>query len=520
MADHIDNHSNAGSTPDLLDASHRFQSALIDWLESVAMYNYGLQRSFQSFMDPYFIAAQYFLAKENEKLFSPDPEDDPGDFISLLRFNLQLAAKALESASDQVVEYHAGEMKRFGEALIKEANGGAGKEGVDDYMAHKAKALTMLALDYPKAIRDIRSEFGFHFNEEGYVKIDETERMELYQVMPNQPGVQVREGMKPILIGHPYVLGPDILAFLPNENKSYVHAFANQGIPTYVRIVKSIDDNPAVQIMSGEDDALDTARFCRVLKDRHRKPVTINGFCQGGFNMLVSLLTGKLEGLVDALITCAAPMEGTRSRGLRDYLEHLSPRFRNLGYAIKTLPNGNQVVDGKVLSWVYKLKSIDRESPVFTFYRDLKLFKKMASSAKPQINKTAAAINHWLIYCRTDLPVKITDMSFKSYTIPITEEGILPFRLFGEELRLDYINEKGIKFLICYAAEDDLVDPPSAIAPADFVDVELTEFPKGHASIATSWSHPDSQYAVNKVFPNGARGPVRFQLDLDEEISD
>jgi hypothetical protein len=43
-------------------------------------------------------------------------------------------------------------------------------------------------------------------------------------------------------------------------------------------------------------------------------------------------------------------------------------------------------------------------------------------------------------------------------------------------------------------------------------------FPKGHGAIATTWSAIDSEYAVHKRFENGKRGPVRFQLDLDEEM--
>jgi len=133
------------------------------------------------------------------------------------------------------------------------------------------------------------------------------------------------------------------------------------------------------------------------------------------------------------------------------------------------------------------------------------------------VGKTAAAINHWLIYDRTDLPVAITQMSFDSYTIPISSSGRLPFKLFGKELCLDYLRDKGIRFQICYAAKDDLVDPASALAPREYVPVELAEFPKGHAAIATSWSDPDSEYGLHKTFPNGQRGPVRFHLDLDRE---
>ncbi|MDZ7579241.1 MAG: hypothetical protein U5R30_01060 [Deltaproteobacteria bacterium] len=43
----------------------------------------------------------------------------------------------------------------------------------------------------------------------------------------------------------PYVLGADILGFLPGENKSYAHAYANFGVPTYIRILKDISTTEA-----------------------------------------------------------------------------------------------------------------------------------------------------------------------------------------------------------------------------------------------------------------------------------
>ena len=109
---------------------------------------------------------------------------------------------------------------------------------------------------------------------------------------------------------------------------------------------------------------------------------------------VADILSGELDGLLDALITCVAPMDGTRSKSLVEYMEHLPPRFRDLGYAVKTLPSGNQVVDGKVMSWVYKLKSMEKES---------------------------------------------------------------------------------------------------ALAPLDYIEAEVTVFPKGHGAIATSWSYPASE---------------------------
>ncbi|MBF0498329.1 MAG: hypothetical protein HQK58_17425, partial [Deltaproteobacteria bacterium] len=245
--------------------------------------------------------------------------------------------------------------------------------------------------------------------------------------------------------------------------------------------------------------------------------VTLNGFCQGGFVAVADLLSGELDGLVDALITCVSPMDGTRSIALVEYLGHLPARFRDLGYATKTLPNGNQVVDGKVMSWVYKLKSMDKEAPVFTFFRDLKMFD-LPDCEKVQVNKTAAAINYWLTYDRNDLPVSITKMSFDSYTIPVTKDGTLPIRLFNRPLNFKRLAEKGVKWLICCADKDDLVDQASALAPLDFVEAEVSVFPKGHGAIATSWSDPDTSCSLNKTFGGNCRGPVVFQLDLERRL--
>jgi hypothetical protein len=175
------------------------------------------------------------------------------------------------------------------------------------------------------------------------------------------------------------------------------------------------------------------------------------------------------------------------------------------------------VVDGKVMSWVYKLKSMEKEAPIFTLYRDLMMFDG-PDDQEVKISKTAAALNHWLIYDRNDLPVAITQMSFDSYTIPVTKDGTLPFKLFGRKLNFKRLKEKGIKVLICYATRDDLVDKESALAPLDYINAEVCSFPKGHGGIATSWSLPSSECALHTRFGDNCRGPVRYQLDLEEGL--
>jgi hypothetical protein len=510
--------ANGDRLKNLWQMPFKLSAAAFDAVIASVLFTNGLLRAHQEFVAPYLIASRSFWTEEQETRVRKSLKENEDDYAALLRFNAQTAEAGARTSLLQMNDYYKKEFARFIPAVVRSLWGENG-ESLDLYMAEKVDILTKLVVDYPDAIKAIGDDFGFHVDNGGYTLIAETDRMGLYQVHPTNPHVATRPEVKPILVAHPYVLGAGILAFLPKDNKSYVHAFANQGIPTYVRLIKDITVSPAVQIMTGEDDARDTAYFCRIIKGIHQKPVTLNGFCQGGFICLLNVLSGELDGLVDALITCVAPMDGTRSKGLVEYLEHIAPRFRNLAYATKLLPSGNKVVDGKVMSWVYKLKSIEREAPIFTYYRDINLFETMLRKGIQGIGRTAAAINHWLLYDRTDLPVAITQLSFDSYTIPVNSDGDLPVKLFGRRLNFHAIRDKGIKFQICYAAKDDLVDPASALAPSDFIEAELTEFPKGHAAIATSWSDPDTEYGLHKRYPGGRRGPVRFHLDLDEELS-
>jgi hypothetical protein len=135
-----------------------------------------------------------------------------------------------------------------------------------------------------------------------------------------------------------------------------------------------------------------------------------------------------------------------------------------------------------------------------------------------------------MLYDKTDLPLGITQASFESYTIPVDKDGTLPVRLFNRPLNLKYFKEKHIPWLICIAEKDDLVDEAASLAPLDWVDAEVTVFPKGHTAIATSWSMPTSECALDSCFSykshassprsdGQCRGPVRYQLDLDETPS-
>ncbi|MEJ2671177.1 MAG: metal transporter [Deltaproteobacteria bacterium] len=491
-----------------LETQAKIISASIDQARMLQTYWVGMYRYMMDFMEPSLSALESFLNVEQDKLKEASPEENLKDYKALMEFNLGLAEKGFAHGMKALNDYQARQLHQAYQAWLNTIDHHKG-EDIAAFMARQARLMNLVVHEYPQAIRNIEPEYGLHFDDGNYLKIAETERFYLYQVLPLDKSVKIRKKGKPIVIIPPYVLGANILAFLPQEGKSFVHCFANQGIPTYIRIVKDIYTSVPVQEMTGEEDCLDTKFFLEKVKAAHGRPVTLCGYCQGGFTAIINYLSGELDGLVDALLTSVAPMDGTRSKGLADFLGQIPERFEDMAFAIKTLPNGNRVVNGKLMSWVYKLKSLEKDNPIVTFHRDLKLFERNL-----KINKTAAAINYWLLYDQTDLPLEVCKLSFDSYTIPVAQDGTLPVTLFGRTLNFKRVKEQGLKWLICVAERDDLVEKDSALAPLDWVEAEVTVFPKGHVAIATSWSLPTTECALDRCFLD-YRGPVRFQLDLE-----
>ena len=508
---------NKGEDNNLLEKLFPFKT-ITEHIGTIPGYYTGFSKYMNDFVEPYLTAVNYFMERERNRLPGTMPLDAFKSYAELMQFNMDIGTKFFFGSMKAIQNYMNAEMN---EAISAFFNMALDPEGIDfkAFIEGKSQNISAVASEYPQAIENIASEFGFQFENGKHLKVAETERFILYQVLPSEKDIRIRETGKPVLIIPPFVLGANILSFLPGEKKSYAHGFADQGIPTYIRVSKDIETTPAVQIMTPEDDALDSRYFCRKIRKRHEKPITLNGYCQGGYTSLINILSGKLDNLADALITCVAPMDGTRSRKLGGFLQELPKIFNNLDYGTKTLPNGNKVADGKLMGWIYKLVSIENETPVANFLRDMMMLKPREGK-EMKISKTAAAINYWLQNERTDLPLAITDLSFNSYNIPITENGTLPVTLFGRKLNLKGIKEKEIKWLLCYGKKDDLVEPEVALAPLDYIDVEISPFPKGHVAIATSWSNPKSRLNLNSRFGENHqyRGPVRFQLDLDDEF--
>jgi hypothetical protein len=466
------------------------------------------------FLVPFITSMNNFINKESHRIWTRSPLENLLAYMKLEQMSLSLTGLSINGSSQAVWQFIEKELQNVLPALA------AGDSTVYSQFAQRMDKLVRgAAHTYPEAIDGIGSEFGFHFERQPLdSKVDETECFELYQVLPTDSKVTVRMDAKPLLIIPPVVLGANILSFLPAEQRSYAHAYANQGIPTYIRLYRNIKTSEAVQLMTLEDDAKDTRRFCELLNKRHQAPLTLNGYCQGGYAALCDVLSGELDDLVDAMITCVAPMDGTRSKGLNEFLNLLPTVFNDLAYGVKTLPNGNQVVDGMLMGWIYKLKNIEMETPLLAMWRDMMLASH-TNGDPTAISKTAAALNHWLLYERNDFPLGITQTSFAAYNTPITKDGTLPIKLFGRKLNLKRLKTKKVKWLICYGLQDDLVEPEAALAPLDYVDVEVTAYPKGHVAIATSWSHPESAYALHERYEKeGSIGPVRFHLDLQAKL--
>ncbi len=476
----------------------------------------GIHAYSNDFLKPLLTASELFNTLEATRVQQRTPLENAHCYLQLLDLNVDLQARYCLGILKILDQYNQKELDSYISAWFATILDRQGEQ-LDQFFRRQKNTLQRVLKEYPQAILAIEPEYGFHFEKQPDSLFAETDRFFLHQVLPSRPEIVTDDRMKPVVIIPPFVLGANILAFLPGERKSYAHSFADKGVPTYIRIMKEIHATPAVQTMALEDDARDTRFFCGKVMEKHRAMVTLNGYCQGGFSALCNLLSGKLDGLVDALITCVAPMDGTRSKGLGQLLRSLPKPFNDLDYGTKTLANGNRIANGELMGWVYKLKSIEDSGPMVAFVRDL-LMMNSRNGVPFKINKTVAALNYWLQNERSDIPLSVTRMSFNSYTIPVTKDGTLPVTLFGQKLNFRGIADKNIRWLLCYGETDDLVEKEVALAPLDFTGVEVTPFPKGHVAIATSWSHPESSCALDTVFgPGRHRGPVRFHLDLAAE---
>jgi hypothetical protein len=472
------------------------------WWRYVIASARAIQRESTEFNDSMLIAFQLSMQASRKNPLSLM------ETLEVLTHSRDLLIQGATASSDKALEFLSDQAQESWSALLNTVLSTEG-EKFSDFMRREAEVMESVA-NFHEQMEAIKDEFGFHFNTEGYELAAETDGFLFYQVLPNQEGVQVRDDLKPVILVPPYMLGVHILSFLPAENKSYAHAFANEGIPTYVRVVKDIMEEEKVQTMTPEDDCNQTLEFCRQLTEQYGQPVALNGTCQGGYISLMNILSGKLDGVCDTLITNVAPIDGTCSRAMSGM-----PSMHH-DFITTTLPNGNEVANGYLLSLGMRFVAIDRETPLIKVLDQASLHR--ATELNP--GKTVAALFRWLLKERVHLPLGIANMSSHSFHEPVSAEGNLPVELYGKPLNVGDLADLKIRWYQDYALKDDLVTPACATAANKFLDgtdvLESVPFPGGHVGILTSPHNKRSP--VNGEFKgkDGAtlRGPVKFLLDL------
>jgi hypothetical protein len=460
-------------------------------------------REFTEFSDSCLIAAQ--IAAQAAK-------DNPLSLwqtLEIMQHNQALMSKGMFAAQEKLTGFVFDQIEEGRDALMNSIYPLNGGETLSGYMRREADVMEAVA-NFTVEMERIKDEFGFHFNTPGYELVDETDCFRLYQVLPTKKDVKVRDDLKPMILVPPYMLGVHILSFLPGENKSYAHAYANEGIPTYVRVVKDIMTNEKVQTLTPEDDCTQTHQLAEKLVQKHGQKVTLNGTCQGGYVSLMNVLSGTYTDVCDALITNVTPIDGTYSEAI-----HGMPQMHR-DFLTTTLPSGNRVANGYLLSLGMRFVALDREQPLVRVLDQASLHR--ATDLNP--GKTVAALFRWLLKERVHLPQAIAQMSSCTFQQPIGEDGTLPVQLFGKPLNIKDLAKLRMPWYQNYAIKDDLVTPRCATAGNKFLEgtglVESVAFHGGHVAILTS---PHSKKSpVTGTFKDATgkmvRGPVKFQLDI------
>ena len=175
--------------------------------------------------------------------------------MGLLELNLRLAEKGLTHGMKAMNDFLAHQLEQGSKAWHNTLYQQKG-EDIAAFMAKQARLMELVVHEYPQAIRDIEPEYGFHFDDGNYIKTAETDRFCLYQVLPWNKSVKVHKKGKPVVIIPPCARGQHFV-LSAGRRQEFCPLLRQHGHPTYIRIVKDIYANPAVQEMTGEEDFLE-----------------------------------------------------------------------------------------------------------------------------------------------------------------------------------------------------------------------------------------------------------------------
>lgn len=497
--------------------------------------NYNLNSAFRysikELMQTSLSAANSFFIGESENYFLKNPLQSYSDSMKLLISYQQLASdfffdkvdkngkrkKSVYSTLNEFYQLHfALVLKSIVEEISEETRNDDTK-GITAYLEKWFKVSSYM-VNFSKMVKQLDKEFGFHFeNKDMYKLVDETDRFWLYQVLPTKK-IKLNNSRKPVLMIHPYLLGANVLSLLPNENQSFVHAFANEGIPVYVRIVKDVESTVPLQVMKLEDDCNDTARFCRIVSKRHNLKVSLCGVCQGGQLATMSMLSGKLDKYVDTLLLVVTPIDGTKGNLLYNFMNQIPDSYKDINYSVKFLKNGNKVVDGYTASFGFKMKNFYRDMPPFEFFNNLRGLWGKVNGEELIPDKTELAVHYWLMYDRVSIPVSIAEASNTIFRKSIAEDGTYPLKLFGKKLNINHLNKKKINCHLTVAKKDDIIDGKSSLILKDYVkNTTVCVVEEGHIYPLVKATLPDDPYSLHKEF-SGNVGVIKYHLDMERKL--
>ena len=205
-------------SPGSIDFNSAILQTFINMVKSKFLFWMNVMRYSSSFMNPFWLAFNNFSDMEMrfDKSFHLQ---DANDLIDLLLFEMDLAAKGTMASLSALNEYHTKELRDVLSSLGNSLPNG-GPEDFLRYSERQLKIMDALYNAFPRAVREIEPEFGLHLDNGGYIKTAETERFELYQALPTEKGVRTREDGKPMIVVPPYVLGANIMAFLPGRKEA------------------------------------------------------------------------------------------------------------------------------------------------------------------------------------------------------------------------------------------------------------------------------------------------------------
>lgn len=404
------------------------------------------------------------------------PEYDPSVLSSaseLSRVYSETFSKAMKDMSDHYIE----QTNSMTEAL---ATGDWTK--VEDELARYAAALDTVNNVNPELMEEAKEKTGFNVeNENEYTLLMETPRAKVWQVLPLEEGVVVDDTRKPVMLVSPFMLEDRIMAIDPHNGMSFAHQFANEGIPTYVIRFDNPNENEFARDMSGEEFTDDLADATGAIKAKHGRSVALQTVCQGAYLSLLSMCSGRLDESVDAFTQIVPPNGQTEDPILQSSLQRIPESDRGHLPEVDPFP-------ASVSTLSMQLNNL--QNPVSS------LIGAINAAKKGPMSSSAAAMNVWLESHETrPMPRKMVELTLQGAVAPVSPEGVLPQRLYGEELSLQRMRNK--KWGIFAGGRDNVVSPVSARAPLGLpcfaeeplTDVVYVEDPKaGHVSFLTGYT--------------------------------